>query len=104
MAEGILFSVITRPGCTIDDLKLSFAYVLQPRLLVELVRVLEMAGCLSVRKSASEPFRKKSPFDSGSCEADVFYVIPTKDAVERFSRIFATVPLPIILTSRAEFV
>ncbi|MCP9260012.1 hypothetical protein DINM_003400 [Dirofilaria immitis] len=77
MAEGILFSIINRPGCPIDELKKRFAYVLQPRMLLEIVRVLELF----------------------QMEMDIFYVSATKNAMERFSRIFSAVPLPVIFKS-----
>ncbi|VDM95487.1 unnamed protein product [Onchocerca ochengi] len=77
MAEGVLFSIISRPGCPIDEMKRRFAYVLQPRMLLEIVRVLELF----------------------EMETDVFYVSATENAMERFSRIFSAIPLPAVLKS-----
>ncbi|VDM99189.1 unnamed protein product, partial [Onchocerca ochengi] len=74
MAEGVLFSIISRPGCPIDEMKRRFAYVLQPRMLLEIVRVLELF----------------------QMEKHVFSMSATENAMERFSRIFNTVLLPAI--------
>ncbi|KAM3721200.1 General transcription factor 3C polypeptide [Dirofilaria immitis] len=99
MAEGILFSIINRPGCPIDELKKRFAYVLQPRMLLEIVRVLELCSCIHIQKLTSRTFKRKSLFENVQMEMDIFYVSATKNAMERFSRIFSAVPLPVIFKS-----
>ncbi|VDK88842.1 unnamed protein product [Litomosoides sigmodontis] len=65
MAEGVLFSIINLPGCPIDELKKRFAYVLQPRMLLEIVRILELCSCIRIQKLTSRTLRKKSLFDNG---------------------------------------
>ncbi|VDN05694.1 unnamed protein product [Thelazia callipaeda] len=120
IAEGILFSIINHPGCHIDELKRRFAYVLQPRMLLEIVQILEVCSCIRLHKLTAGPMRKKSPFNNefinlqfhrilifvmwlktflDELEKDIFYVCAAKDAVERFSRIFGTISLPAILKS-----
>uniref|UniRef100_A0A158Q6Q2 DEP domain-containing protein n=1 Tax=Elaeophora elaphi TaxID=1147741 RepID=A0A158Q6Q2_9BILA len=99
MAEGVLFSIISRPGCPIDELKRRFAYVLQPRMLLEIVRILELCSCIRIQKLTSRTFRRKSLFENVQMETDVFYVSATKNAMEQFSRIFGAIPLPAILKS-----
>ncbi|CAG9532989.1 unnamed protein product [Cercopithifilaria johnstoni] len=99
MAEGVLFSIISRPGCPIDELKKRFAYVLQPRMLLEIVRMLEFCSCILIQKLTSRTLRRKFLFKNDQMETDVFYVYATKNAMEQFSRIFGTIPLPSILKS-----
>uniref|UniRef100_A0A1I7VVP8 General transcription factor 3C polypeptide 1 n=1 Tax=Loa loa TaxID=7209 RepID=A0A1I7VVP8_LOALO len=99
MAEGVLFSIISRPGCPIDELKRRFAYVLQPRMLLEMIRILELCSCIRIQKLTSRTFRRKSAFENVQLETDVFYVSATKNAIEQFSRIFGSIPLPAILKS-----
>lgn len=65
MAEGVLFSIINLPGCPVDELKKRFAYVLQPRMLLEIVRILELCSCIRIQKLTSRTLRKKSLFDNG---------------------------------------
>ncbi|VDO59100.1 unnamed protein product [Onchocerca flexuosa] len=65
MAEGVLFSIISRPGCPIDELKRRFAYVLQPRMLLEIVRILELCSCIRIQKLTSRTFKRKSLFEDG---------------------------------------
>ncbi|VIO96526.1 Uncharacterized protein BM_BM6436 [Brugia malayi] len=101
MAEGVLFSIIGRPGCPIDELKRQFAYVLQPRMLLEMIRILELCSCIRIQKLTSRTFKRRSVFENvqTEVEGDVFYVSATKNAMEQFSRIFGTVPQPAVLKS-----
>ncbi|MFH4976341.1 hypothetical protein AB6A40_003050 [Gnathostoma spinigerum] len=107
MAEGVLFTLINRPGIPYTDLKAKFAYALQPRLLIELVEVLERCGCVHVLRATpiltrfSSPFTIENRYASDSFE----YVVPTKDAIERFSRIFYSVKLSdSLISNRTEYV
>ncbi|KAL3998247.1 hypothetical protein ACH3XW_14275 [Acanthocheilonema viteae] len=99
MAEGVLFSIISRPGCPIDELKRRFSYVLQPRMLLEIVRILELCNCIRIQKLTSRIFRRKSLFESDQMETDIFYMSATENAMEQFSRIFGAIPLPAIFKS-----
>lgn len=62
MAEGVLFAVYDKPGSRLKDLVCDFSLVLSPMLLEELLDVLALIGCVSVRSKHITPVTKLSPF------------------------------------------
>ncbi|VDK23934.1 unnamed protein product [Anisakis simplex] len=101
MMEGILFAIVNRPGVNVSDLKSSFSFALQPRMLVKLLEIFEKCGCIEVCREMVTPLKLRSPFDTERLE----YVIPKADCIERFSRIFHSITLSDVLTSnRIEYV
>ncbi|VDM36755.1 unnamed protein product [Toxocara canis] len=105
MMEGILFSIVNRPGGTLDELKGRFAFALQPRMVGELVNLLECYGCVRVCSTNVKPIRLKSPFDRSLPEELMEYILPAVDCMERFAKMFHSVQLSEMLTSnRVEYV
>uniref|UniRef100_A0A0N4U8G0 Mab-21 domain-containing protein n=1 Tax=Dracunculus medinensis TaxID=318479 RepID=A0A0N4U8G0_DRAME len=62
MAEGILCSIVNRPGIAMNDLKLKYSFALQPRFFMDLIKLLERFGCIVLKQIRSIPANLNSPF------------------------------------------
>ncbi|CAD5219846.1 unnamed protein product [Bursaphelenchus okinawaensis] len=92
MAEGVLMTVLYKPGMTLEEIKGTYAYVLQPVLIAEIIEFFEYMNIVRVQDTQVKTVKKMSPF---ACEANTetsVFVLPTIYAIERFAAFFADVP------------
>lgn len=103
MAESVLMAAVAAPGITVKEICFRTEFALQAAAVLDLITILEEAGCLEVVEETFENMNLPSPFLEDRREITVVtYVNPAPDCVERFARIFGDVPLLPAMLGKTE--
>ncbi|CAD5226846.1 unnamed protein product [Bursaphelenchus xylophilus] len=92
MSEGVLMTILYKPGLCLEEMKGTYSYVLQPVLLLEIIEMLEHLGVVKLEKKVVPTIKKKSPFINETVAQTSTHVLPTIYGIERFAAFFVDVP------------